>query len=152
MTRNWFLLIAILVPFYGGPVLSGWAGHPLATIPVFAALFLAFLLGTGRDLYSAGSFAAAGVIQLALAGVAYWLGSHLPALAAPPAPPIWLPPLLTAAATAFGVWRLRGWAKRATGMGALLDDAIDRIERAERRRRDDTGTDTPSGPARPFIL
>ncbi len=136
MTRNWFLLIAILLPFYGGPVLAGWAGQPLATIPVFAALFLAFLLGTGRDLHSKGNLLAAGVIQLALAGLCYWLGHWLATAAEPPALPIWMPLLITACATAWGVWRLRGWAARAQRVETLLNEAPDRIEDAERRARD----------------
>ncbi len=45
----------VFVPLYGGPVLAGMSAHPLATIPVFAVLFLAFMASTQRPNLASGA-------------------------------------------------------------------------------------------------
>ncbi|MBV7377740.1 hypothetical protein [Maritimibacter dapengensis] len=120
----------VFVPLYGGPVLAGMSAHPLATIPVFAVLFLAFMASTQRPNLASGAgwagLAMIAAIQLLLAGLAYGAGA-LAALAFPLSLPMWLPLAVTGAAAGFGAWRY----SRKAEMDVFIDSTIEKLRAFE---------------------
>ncbi|WP_292024720.1 hypothetical protein [Maritimibacter sp. UBA3975] len=125
-------LAAVFLPLYGGPVLSGWAGHPLTTLPVFALTFLLFIAATRRPhLDDAGGRAALvlmAVVQVVLASACFAAGRWIGLVAGPLALTIWLPIALSAVAALVGAWRYSDSAE----MDVFLDGAIDRLNEIDR--------------------
>lgn len=119
-------LALVFVPLYAGPLLAGLAGHPPASVPVFALLFLLFIAMTRRpNLHEAAGWitlAMMAVVQTILVGLTFGLG-QLIAVAAPVELPQWLPLVLTACATCYGAW---AYSTRAE-MDVFLDSTLARL-------------------------
>lgn len=123
--RIWTALFAIAL--YGGPVLAGLSGHGWPVLPVFAALFLLFIVATRKpDLATGAGWAALagyGVVQLGLVSAAWGIG-RLGAQLAAVELPVWAPLALTGVAASLGAWVWRDAAK----LDTMLDSAIRSIE------------------------
>ncbi|WP_204113116.1 hypothetical protein [Shimia biformata] len=118
------------VPFYAGPVLAGAARAPLAVIPVFAVLFLGYLVAVGRVTLSRTAlpiFLLTAVIQVILASFAYASGVALAIPLPPVTVPLWCPLLLTTAAAVWGAWRYRD----AIEVNAMLNDITSTLDAAD---------------------
>lgn len=125
-------LAAIFVPLYLGPVLSGWAHHPLATVPVFALAFLLFMAATRRPNLNTpagqAGLAIMAVVQLLLVAVGFGAGLTAAQLFGDIDLPFWGPIALTALAALVGAWRYSDTAE----MNVFLDSAISRLEALDR--------------------
>lgn len=116
------------ITLYGGPILAGLAGHDLAVLPVFAALFLIFVVVTRKPDLSSGTGWAGliimAVVQITLVALAYGAGVVTGALLGPVALAQWPPLALSAAAAVFATWAFRDAAE----MDVMLDSAIRALE------------------------
>jgi len=124
--RTWLTLFAIAL--YGGPVLAGFAGHGWSVLPVFAALFLLYVVATRKpDLATPAGWAGLvgiAVVQVALVAATWAIGLVGAQLAAPVVLPIWAPLAMTGVAAGLGAWAWRDAAE----MNVMLDSAIRAIE------------------------
>lgn len=124
--RTGLLLFGIAL--YGGPLLSGFAGHGWAVLPVFWALFLLYAVAARRlDLATGPGWAGLAIVagvQLLLVAAAWAAGVGVAALFGAVMLPVWAPILLTAVAAGFGAWAWRDAAE----MDVMLDSAIEAIE------------------------
>lgn len=120
---------------YGGPLVAGMAGHALAVLPVFFALFLLYGAATRKPDLSTGAgragLAIIGVVQAGLVVASYGLGRGLAALTGPLIGPVileqWPPLVLTAVAAGIGAWAFRDAAE----MDVMLDSAIRALEQID---------------------
>lgn len=130
-------LALVFVPLYAGPILSGWSGHPLATLPVFALAFLLFIAASRRpDLRDPAGLAGLAImagVQFVLVTVCFGAGAVLANLLGPLAAPLWLPIALTAVAAVVGALRYSENAE----MNVFLDSAIAELETIEREMSSD---------------
>ncbi|WP_288927982.1 hypothetical protein [uncultured Maritimibacter sp.] len=121
-------LALVFVPLYAGPILSGWAGHPLATLPVFALAFLLFIAASRRpDLSDPAGIAGLAImaaVQFVLVAVCFGGGALVARFAGPLAAPLWLPIVMTALAAVVGALRYSENAE----MNVFLDSAIEELE------------------------
>ncbi|MBV7407999.1 hypothetical protein [Maritimibacter sp. DP1N21-5] len=123
-------LALVFAPLYAGPFLAGLAGHPPAALPVFALLFLLFIAMTRRpDLHQPAGWVTLvfmAAVQLVLVGLTFGLGqlvaTILPGLV-PTTLPVWLPLVITALASCYGVWAYSTKAE----MDVFLDSALERL-------------------------
>lgn len=133
------LLMGATALLYLGPLLAGLAGFGWAQVPVFAAIFLMWLVilrpgqwpGSGADWVRGPailSLVAKAAVQLLLVTVCFGIGRGLGGVLdfLPPLP-FWLPLLISAAAIPLG--RLIWNPHKAAEIDAFLDDAIAQIER-----------------------
>lgn len=124
------------VALYGGPVLAGMAGHGALALPVFAALFLLYVVAARQpDLRTEAGWLSLGLlaaVQSALVvlcwAVGLMLGQGLQGLVGPVILPLWAPVAVTALAAFLGAWALRDAAE----MDVFLDSALARISEMER--------------------
>lgn len=124
--RAWTLLFAAAL--YGGPVLAGLAGHGWNVLPVFAALFLVYVVATRKpDLSTPAGWAGLAImaaVQIGLVALTWGAGLALSGVVAPIALPLWAPLAITGLAAGFGAWAWRDAAE----MNVMLDSAIREIE------------------------
>lgn len=121
-------LILFGVALFGGPLLSGFAGHGWAVLPVFAALFLLYAVAARKlDLATGAGWAGLATltfVQIALVASVWAIGLAGGVFVGAVMLPVWAPILLTAVAAGFGAWAWRDAAE----MDVMLDNAIEAIE------------------------
>lgn len=110
-----------MLPLYAGPILSGWAHHPLEVVPVFALVFLGYLLITRRRLGVSG-LALAGLIQLVLCGALQGGGLLLALMFGPLQMPLWPPLLISTLGAGAAGWLYRDLVP--------LEDQVDEMQAA----------------------
>jgi len=124
--RSWALLFSIAL--YGGPGLAGLAGHGQGVLPIFAALFLLYVLATRKPDLSTGAgwagLAGMAAVQIALVSAVWALGLAAAQVAPPVVLPLWAPLAVTGIAAGLGAWAWRDAAE----MNVMLDSAIRAIE------------------------
>jgi len=128
------VLALVFIPLYAGPGLAGLSGHPPATIPVYAALFLAFIAATRRpDLTQGPGWATLtimAVVQTVLTGAVFGIGALIAGawgVMGALTLPVLLPIALTATAAAYGVW---SYSNRAE-MDVFLESTIEKLKAIE---------------------
>lgn len=127
-------LALVFIPLYAGPALAGLSGHAPATIPVYAALFLAFIAATRRPDLTQGAgwanLAIMAVVQTVLTGAMFGIGTLIAGVSGAMGAftlPVILPIALTATAAAYGVW---SYSNRAE-MDVFLESAINKLNTLE---------------------
>lgn len=127
--RSWALLFALAL--YGGPVLAGLAGHAWSVLPVFAALFLFYIVATRKPDLSTGAgwagLTGMATVQTVLVAAVWAIGIAAAQIAPPVVLPIWAPLAITGVAAGLGAWAWRDAAE----MNVMLDSAIKAIEETD---------------------
>ncbi|WP_238365135.1 hypothetical protein [Mesobacterium pallidum] len=128
-------LILAYAPLFAGPIVAGWAGHPMAMAWPFALIFLALMtwlrrpdLGTGAGWAQLGLLA---VVQVALVQALMGFGRLLSVVRAFPDLPTWLPLAVSGAAAVLAMQRYRN----ADAMDRMLDGMIETVEAMETPER-----------------